>query len=403
MRREQGSSMRESILVFSKYYEPGTRAGGQLKTVVNLVKALHVAYDFRIVTSDRDIGDEAAYQGIQTGTWTRREGADVYYLPSRGRVLKQMKEILGMREYSLLYLNSYFSPLFALLPMILRRLSRDPRPVLVAPRGEFSPGALEHKRFKKLAYRSLVRAFGIFDGEGVCWQASSSLEAKEIADFLPSTVKRIAVSMDFPDDASDSACRLEAGSASGEPLRIIFVSRICPKKNLDFALTVLASLKIDAVLDIYGPDEDQEYWRKCLRLIETLPSNVKAVFHGHIDPGDVPTAMSASDLFFFPTKGENFGYVIWEALSAGTPALLSDQTPWPRDAGFGCAAFPLSRPDLFADHIARYAALDSRGKSSARREARRVAQSFVDPESIRSAAISMIETTMCGATVAATR
>ena len=33
-------------------------------------------------------------------------------------------------------------------------------------------------------------------------------------------------------------------------------------------------------------------------------------------------------MFFFPTLGENFGHVIHESLAAGTPVLISDQTPW---------------------------------------------------------------------------
>ena len=33
------------------------------------------------------------------------------------------------------------------------------------------------------------------------------------------------------------------------------------------------------------------------------------------------------DLLFLPTKGENFGHVILESMSAGTPVLISDTTP----------------------------------------------------------------------------
>ena len=33
-------------------------------------------------------------------------------------------------------------------------------------------------------------------------------------------------------------------------------------------------------------------------------------------------------LFFFPTRGENFGHVIFEALKAGLPVITSDHTPW---------------------------------------------------------------------------
>jgi glycosyltransferase involved in cell wall biosynthesis len=58
--------------------------------------------------------------------------------------------------------------------------------------------------------------------------------------------------------------------------------------------------------------------------------------------------MSAYDFFLLPTKGENFGYAILEAMAAGCPAIVSDRTPW-RDlaqAGSGWA-LPLENRDAW--------------------------------------------------------
>jgi glycosyltransferase involved in cell wall biosynthesis len=43
------------------------------------------------------------------------------------------------------------------------------------------------------------------------------------------------------------------------------------------------------------------------------------------------------DLFFLPTRGENYGHVILESFLAGTPALIADTTPWRNleEAGIG--------------------------------------------------------------------
>lgn len=38
--------------------------------------------------------------------------------------------------------------------------------------------------------------------------------------------------------------------------------------------------------------------------------------------------LSTYDLFFLPTRGENFWPVILESMLAGTPVLLSNTTPW---------------------------------------------------------------------------
>jgi len=47
--------------------------------------------------------------------------------------------------------------------------------------------------------------------------------------------------------------------------------------------------------------------------------------------------MGQADVFALPSLGENYGHVIYEALSAGLPVILSDKTPWRSlaDAGVG--------------------------------------------------------------------
>jgi glycosyltransferase involved in cell wall biosynthesis len=80
--------------------------------------------------------------------------------------------------------------------------------------------------------------------------------------------------------------------------------------------------------NIYGPKESLPYWDECKRLIADLPANVKAVYFGEVEHADVRSVIATHDVFFVPTRGENFGHVFLEALSAGVPLLVSDQTPW---------------------------------------------------------------------------
>jgi glycosyltransferase involved in cell wall biosynthesis len=63
-------------------------------------------------------------------------------------------------------------------------------------------------------------------------------------------------------------------------------------------------------------------------------------------------ASSQHHLFLFPTRGENFGHVIHEALRAGLPLLISDQTPWQRLAEQGVGwDLPLDDMRAFARRI----------------------------------------------------
>ena len=67
------------ILVFVHYYLPGYRAGGPVRSLSNLVRALGSTYDFRIVCFERDHGSDQLYTNIETGQWQRQGDALIRY------------------------------------------------------------------------------------------------------------------------------------------------------------------------------------------------------------------------------------------------------------------------------------------------------------------------------------
>jgi glycosyltransferase involved in cell wall biosynthesis len=99
-------------------------------------------------------------------------------------------------------------------------------------------------------------------------------------------------------------------------------------KNLLFALKVLRTVSGEVTFDIYGPLENKEYWNECEKVIGTMPHNIRVRYMGSLEHQRVLDVFAKNDLFFLPTLGENYGHVICEALSAGCPVLISDQTPW---------------------------------------------------------------------------
>ena len=104
-------------------------------------------------------------------------------------------------------------------------------------------------------------------------------------------------------------------------LKIAFLSRVARKKNLDYALQVLANVCGNIVFDIYGPLEDIAYWQECQSIIAQMPTNVKVSYLGEVPPDQVMGILSEYHLFFFPTRGENFGHVISESLRCGMSGL----------------------------------------------------------------------------------
>lgn len=129
-------------------------------------------------------------------------------------------------------------------------------------------------------------------------------------------------------------------------------------KNLNYALQVLTTVTENIQFDIYGPLEDQGYWAECESLISHLPDNVSISYCGSVMPADVQNTFSQYDLFFFPTKGENYGHVIAESVSMGTPVLLSDQTPWKNLENDGLGwDLPLGSPFAFSEKLDQIAKL----------------------------------------------
>ena len=321
------SNKKPIILVTSTYFAPGNNGGGTPRSLMNLFARTKDRYDYWLITGDRDPGGAEPYPGVALDCWRMIDGIHVYYLSRGQATLSGWIDLArsALPPYDLLYLNSFFSPRFSIWPLVLRKLGMisDGKPVLVAPRGELSPGALGVKRHKKMAYRFIASSLGLY--RNLHWQASSEQEADYIRNNMGSP-KQIAVARDLSTKYSPlhSAKPVKSSGA----LRLVFLSRVSPVKNLDYLLDLLSKVNGAVEFDIYGPIADEKYWQACLRKMVALPGHIKAQYRGSIPYTQITATLRAYDFFVLLSQGENFGHAIWEALTAGCPVLISDQTPW---------------------------------------------------------------------------
>ena len=323
--------IKRTILTFTGCYLPGYLGGGPIRTIASMVEILGDEFDFKIVTLDRDLDSNDHYPEISVDDWQKVGKAEVFYVSPGNANITFIRRLINSTEHDVLYLNSFFSPLFAIIPIILRRFRLvESVTTIIAPRGEFSFGALNIKSFKKRLYLLLSKTLKLY--KNVVWQASSPREMENIITVFGSGGKSsnaiqisIAPNLSMP---KQTECDKVTKDKQPGSLKIVFLSRISPMKNLDGALRMLDGLSGDIRFSIFGPLEDMNYWGKCQRIIDTLPSNIHVSYEGSVEPDKVVSKMSQYDLFFLPTHGENFGHVIVEALVAGCPILISDQTPW---------------------------------------------------------------------------
>ena len=371
------------VLVFTRFYLPGYQAGGPIVSLANLISTLGTEVSFFVVTSDRDINDRAPYPDVELVGWVQFGNAEIRYLGKKQRNFGHVVSVTKEAHADVIYLNSFFDVWFSAKILLARRLGLlAPCRVVLAPRGEFSAGALAIKPQLKRWYIAALKASGLL--RHIDWHASTDLEADDIRSALnlPQTAK-IHIASDLGALPSPELAGKWQPRPLVTPLRVCFFSRISPMKNLLGAVRILSLMTRPARLDIFGPKEDAAYWTECERAISELPAHVSAEYRGPVTPPNVHQTLAVYDAMLFPTFGENYGHVIPEALSVGLPVVISDRTPWKGLAEKGAGYdLPLSEAD-FAACLDRIANLDAAEMQTMREAAMRFARSvLVNPQSV---------------------
>lgn len=339
-----------TILTFTVHYLPGYKGGGPIKTIKNLIDQTSDYISYNLITGDRDLGDNLPYANIDYNSWNKVGCANVLYAQMGSTRYKEITKVLLEKNYDIVYLNSFFSPTFSLFPLLIAKSLCQK--IVLGPRGEFSEGALSLKTSKKNAFIKLYKIFGLH--RGVIYQASSEHEANDIRRVLGHQVD-IQIAEDIGAQEFVEALPIR----NVDTLHSVFLSRISPIKNLLMAIEILKTVKQPISYHIYGPIEDREYWSECVKVIDNLPSNICVEYKGELLPEEVIETIAKYDLFFMPTKGENYGHVIAEALCAGLPILIADTTPW-RDLEAKGIGWDLPLDDLSAfRHVIEQLALES--------------------------------------------
>ncbi len=314
-----------TVLIFCDYFFPGYKAGGPITTLSSLISGIQHLTRVCVITTDRDYLDGQRYSEVDHYGWNDLGGYTARYLNRENTSLKVLSKIVAEVEPDTIYLNSVFSYSFSIRPLLGRRIGRiKVSRWVLCPRGELNEAALEKSTWRKLLFLTVAKWFGLY--EGITWQATNEHEYARVkkvmgAHAIATQVENLSRLVD--DDHVSRLMKKEPGR-----LEIIFVARINRHKNLLLLLEALADVDGDVGLRIYGPVDDQDYWRVCERKIAEIAGHVRVDYLGAHDRELIIAAMRWAHVLVLPSRSENFGQVIYEALSVGTPVILSDKTPW---------------------------------------------------------------------------
>ncbi|MBK3517667.1 glycosyltransferase [Carboxylicivirga marina] len=317
--------MNHKILIIYPYFSPAEKAGGIVSSLCNLVNNLD-NYQFYIYTSCYDL--DGTQLDVKVNQWINaNDNIQVYY--SSADDANAIKAVLDEIKPDKIYINGIYGNKFFFKPIMALKGIKSK--VIIAPRGMLHAGALKVKALKKKVYLSAIKISGLL--KGLHWHATDEQEVKDIQMHFKGA--DVTLAQDTP-PLQPNFANLTHTKQQGQ-LKLVFLSLITEKKNLLFLLEVMDKHpQLNVSLDVIGPIKDHAYWEKCLPLIEKNKDRIKYV--GQVAPKEVVETLLPYDFFILPTLGENFGHVIFEALTAGKPVIISHFTPWSnleaKQAGF---------------------------------------------------------------------
>ena len=305
------------------WFEPGYKAGGPIRSCVNFVQQMKDRYAIYIITTDRDLDATAPYDNVEINKWTSYgEGVEILYcspgMLTWKQILKQVKQVAP----AFIYLNSMFSKYFTIYPLLMVKRELVNTKIILSPRGMLKSSALQFKQTKKKIYLFLFRLLGLH--KIITFHATDVTEQADIKKIFGKKAEPVLAS-NFPGVVKEYPGSIPKNE---KELSVIFIGRIHPIKNLDYLLNCVSAITGSVLLTVVGNEENKEYAQQCREMVQSFPPAVKVQFTGEIPNNEMSAVIAKHHIFALPTRGENFGHAIFEALAAGKPVLISDQTPW---------------------------------------------------------------------------
>lgn len=197
--------------------------------------------------------------------------------------------------------------------------------LVVSPRGAFSRWAMHHGSWTKALFWPLLQRPAL--RQAACFHATSEQEYSDIRRLgFNQPVAVIPNGIDLPPDAS-------ADPVDGRQT-LLFLGRIHRTKGLDLLLQAWKGLQSSFPhwdLLIVGSDKGYGAGDGYLAALQQTAADLglkRITFAGELLGAGKLAAFRRADLFVLPTRSENFGIAVAEALAAGTPAVVSHGAPW---------------------------------------------------------------------------
>ena len=195
-------------------------------------------------------------------------------------------------------------------------------PYVVSPRGTLADAAFATGSRIKGPFWRFVQRPALY--AATCFHATSEPELLDIR--RRGFTQPVAVIPNGVDIAP-------LAKSGGRRPTLLYLGRMHPIKQPDVLIRAWARLEArfpDWDLRMVGPDYDNPGYLDQMRALAQELGATRIRFDGELTGDAKLQAYREADLYVLPTKTENFGITVSEALSAGTPVVVTKGAPWSR-------------------------------------------------------------------------
>ena len=347
------------ILHVTPYYARAWAYGGIPRLAHSLTRGL-VRRGHQVTVCTTDACDEAGRLNAAHSERTA-DGVEVQIFPNISNPLAYHLQLflpLGLasylrrhaRTFDVAHLHACRNIPGAIAAYHLRRAGV---PYVLAPNG--TAPRIERHLLAKLAF-DVLAGRRILDGAARVL-AVSSVERRQLCDLgvTASAIRMIPNPVDLVEFASPvtpGRFRQRFGLPHGR--LVLFLGKLTPRKRLDVLVRAFAQLRrADASLVIAG--NDMGAGAQARSFVRALGLDRRTVFTGLLRGHERLEALAAADVLVYPSQHEIFGLVPLEALLAGTPVIVADDSGCGEvvRATGGGQVVPLGDPDALARAIDR--------------------------------------------------
>ena len=284
--------------------------GGPSRSVPMLVKGLaELGVDITLMT----IRTEKMNTHALEGTTAKLKVLE----PSFTR--KEIAHYLMDEKFHLIQIQSMWELSYHKVMVEARKLGI---PYIVTPRGMLEPWSLSQKKWKKKLAWWLYQRHDV--QKSACVFTTAKMEAEHVSELGITTCKAV-----IPNGIETDAYPCKS-SVEGVKKQVLFLSRVHVKKGIELLFEAWKRLHSDYVdwqLLVIGNGE-AEYIHSLENRVESLGLKDSIKILPPVFGEAKIKVYQESALFCLPSFSENFGMVIAEAMSCGTPVITTTNCPW---------------------------------------------------------------------------